>query len=116
MEPHVESRVMLRIAFTLGLFVLPVAVLGAPSPAPSEPRARDGGLIEGRVVAVDYGRSVIVVDARGRHISVNVMPSTSIQARDSAYHSISDLKAGERVQILSSFAGGAYIAQIIRIL
>jgi hypothetical protein len=52
--------------------------------------------------------------ARGR-IDITVMPSTSIQGRDSAYHAFTDLKTGQRVQILSSIADGKYVAQIIRI-
>jgi hypothetical protein len=43
------------------------------------------------------------------------MPSTSIQGRDTAYHAVTDLRPGERVQILASIADGKYVAQIIRI-
>jgi len=46
---------------------------------------------------------------------VSVMPSTSIQGKDSAYHAFTDLKPGQHVQILSSIADGKYVAQIIRI-
>jgi hypothetical protein len=116
MVPHVDIRVMLRFAVAFALLLAPVAGIAAPSPAPSDERARDGGVLDGRLVAVDYRRSTLVVDANHRRLNVNVMPTTSIQASDAAYHSIGDLKPGERVQILSSFAGGVYIAQIIRIL
>jgi hypothetical protein len=109
-----------RVLLALGLALLPVAAVAAPSPSPSpEPAAgaHDGGTIDGRVTAVNYQRGVVGVDAgtRGR-IDVGVMPSTTIQGTDSAYHALSDLKAGQRVQILSSVAGGKYVAQIIRIL
>jgi hypothetical protein len=108
-----------RLVLAVGIALLPLAAAASPTPEPPPPagEAHDGGTIDGRLTAIDYQRSVIGVDAgaRGR-IDVNVMPSTSIQAKDAAYHSFTDLKAGQRVQILSSIAGGKYVAQIIRIL
>lgn len=107
-----------RLAVLLGLAFLPLAALAAPSPgpSPSADQVHDGGTISGRLIAIDYQRSAIRVDAgaRGR-IDVSVMPSTSIQGNDSAYHAFTDLKTGQRVQILSSIADGKYVAQIIRI-
>jgi hypothetical protein len=108
----------LILALVLGLFPWPA--LAAPTPGPASSPAdqvHNGGMIDGRLTAVDYQRSVIGVDAgaRGR-LDVTVMPSTSIQGKDSAYRSVSDLKPGQRVEIFSSIAGGKYVAQIIRIL
>ena len=107
-----------RLGLAIGLVMLPLASLAAPTPLPSAPsdQVRNGGTIEGRVAAIDYQRSILGVDAgrRGR-IDVSVMPSTSIQGKDSAYHAFTDLKTGQRVQILSSIADGKYVAQIIRI-
>jgi hypothetical protein len=96
--------------------MLPLAVFAAPSPSPSPNQVRNGGTIEGRVATIDYQRSMLGVDAgsRGR-IDVTVMPSTSIQGKDSAYHAFTDLKTGQKVQIMSSIADGKYVAQIIRI-
>jgi hypothetical protein len=95
---------------------VPAVALAAPSPAASAPATHDGGTINGRVTSIDYQRSILGVDAVGRgHIDVNVMPSTSIQAKDAAYHAFTDLKTGERVQIFSSITNGTYVAQIIRI-
>lgn len=98
--------------------MLPAAGMAAPTPVPNAPpeHVRNGGTIDGRVTTVDYQRGVLGVDAgsRGR-INVNIMPSTSIQGRDAAYHTVTDLKPGEHVQILSSIADGKYVAQIIRI-
>ena len=110
---------MIRLVLAAVLFALPIAALAAPSPGPSASpaeRVRDGGTIAGRLVAVDYQAGIITVDAgpRGR-IVVLVRPSTSIQAKDSAYHSFSDLKAGQRLEIFSSVADGKYVAQIILI-
>jgi hypothetical protein len=98
----------------LSLVMLPLAAAAqTPSAAPD---ARNGGTVDGRVAWVDYQRSVLGVDCGGRgRISVSVMPSTSIQGKDSGYHAFTDLKAGQRVQILSSIADGKYVAQIIRI-
>ena len=111
--------VMLRaLVLALGLVMLPLGALAAPTPRPGPPsdQAHNGGTIEGRVTTIDYQRDVLGVDAgpRGR-IDVNVMPSTSIQGKDSAYHAFTDIKRGQRVQILSSIADGKYVAQIIRI-
>jgi hypothetical protein len=97
--------------------MLPFAVLADPTPAPSSStdQVHDGGTITGRLTTIDYQRSMIGVDASGRgHIVVSVMPSTSIQGKDSGYHAFTDLKLGQRVQILCSVAGGSYVAQIIR--
>jgi hypothetical protein len=93
--------------------------MAAPTPGPDggAGEAHNGGTIAGRLTAIDYQRSTIGVDTPGRgHIDIDVMPSTSIQGTDSAYHSFTDLKTGQRVQIFSSIAGGRYVAQIIRIL
>lgn len=107
-----------RLVLVLGLALLPLSGAAAPTPLPSAPddQVHNGGTIDGKVTGIDYQRSVLGVDAgaRGR-IDVTVMPSTSIQGKDSAYHAFTDLKAGQRVQILSSIAGGKYVAQIIRI-
>jgi len=110
---------MLRLLIlALGLIMLPAPLLAAPPAEPSSPADRDGGSIHGRVLAVDYQRNTFGVDAgqRGR-IEVTVMPSTSIQStRDAGYHTFTDLRPGQRVQIFSSIADGKYVAQIIRIL
>ena len=109
-----------RFALAFGLVMLPLAAAGAPSPGPSPSvpaeQVHDGGTIVGKVITIDYQRDVIGVDAAGRgRIDVSVMPSTSIQGKDSAYHAFTDLKTGQHVQILSSIADGKYVAQIIRI-
>jgi hypothetical protein len=100
--------------------MLPLAAAGAPTPAPSPnvpaEQVHNGGTIVGKVTTIDYQRNVLGVDAEGRgHIEVSVMPSTSIQGKDAAYHAFTDLKTGQHVQILSSIADGKYVAQIIRI-
>jgi hypothetical protein len=107
-----------RFALGLGLIMLPLAALAAPTPDPNagSDQVRNGGTIDGKVTWIDYSRSVLGVNAgaRGR-IDVTVMPSTSIQGKDSGYHAFTDLKTGQHVQILSSIADGKYVAQIIRI-
>jgi hypothetical protein len=115
---RVLGSVMLRrLVVALGLVVLPLAGAAAsPEPATAPDQVHNGGTIEGKVAAIDYGRSVLWINAgaRGR-INITVMPSTSIQGKDSGYHAFTDLKPGQRVQILSSIADGKYVAQIIRI-
>jgi hypothetical protein len=108
-----------RLALALGIAVVPLAAAAAPTPEPPPAAGdvRNGGTIDGRLTSIDYQRSTIGIDAgaRGR-FELDVMPSTSIEGIDSAYHSFTDLKAGQRVEIFSSIAGGKYVAQIIRIL
>jgi hypothetical protein len=97
--------------------MLPLTVLADPTAAPgnSAGQVQHGGTIDGRVTTIDYQRSMLGVDAPGRgHLIVSVMPSTSIQGKDAGYHAFTDLKPGQRVQILCSIAGGSYVAQIIR--
>ena len=109
---------MLRLLLAAALALVPVAVVAAPSPSPlpASPAAepKDGGVINGQVTAVDYQRSVIGIDTVNRgHLDVYVMPTTSIQGRDNAYHTLIDVKTGARVQVFSSIADGKYVAQII---
>ena len=107
-----------RLVLVLGFVMLPLAAGAAPTPEPNalSDQVHNGGTIDGKVAAIDYQRSMLWINAgaRGR-IDITVMPSTSIQGRDSAYHAFTDLKTGQRVQILSSIADGKYVAQIIRI-
>lgn len=113
---------MVRMLVALLLAVVPLtATAASPGPAGShapEASARhDGGLIAGRLVAVDFQRSTIRVDVPGRgSVDFEVMPSTSIQAKDAGYHTITDLRAGEQVEVYASMSGQRYVAQIIHIL
>jgi hypothetical protein len=111
-----------RLIFAMGLVMLPLAAAAAPaagpsaSPSAASDQAQNGGTITGKVTTINYQQSRLGVDAPGRgHIEVSVMPSTSIQGKDSEYHAFTDLKTGQHVQILSSIADGKYVAQIIRI-
>lgn len=107
---------MRRLVLGLGMAVLPVVAWAAPSPVPvASDAARDGGLIDGRVKYIDVQRSMLGVDSPKGNVDVTVMPSTSIESRDAGYHVFSDIKPGQRVSIMSSFVGGKYVAQIIRI-
>jgi hypothetical protein len=111
---------MLRTVCAFALLLVPLAAMAAPTPVPvrsGAPAARDGGMIDGRVTAVDYQRSTLGVDGGGRgRLVVTLLPSTSIQSKDAAFHTIIDLKVGEHVQIFSSLVGDEVVAQIIRIL
>jgi hypothetical protein len=112
---------MLRVLLVLWLAVVPLtAAAGTPdpgSPGPAVSPRRDGGVIAGRLAAVDFQRSTIRVDSPARgSVSFEVMPSTSIQAKGAAYHTITDLRVGERVEVYSSVNGQRYMAQIIHIL
>jgi hypothetical protein len=114
---------MLRTLLAIVMAAAPLAAAAGPpatatpgSGPAAETRSRDGGIIEGRITGIDFQRSTLNVDspARGR-VVVAVMPSTSIQTKDAGYHAIADLRVGERVEIYSSYSGGRFIAQIIRV-
>jgi hypothetical protein len=106
----------------LGLFLVPADALAAPTSSPSagptaQAPARDGGVIEGRVLNVDYQTGVVTVDSttQGR-VDVATMPSTSVQSDDPGYHTLTDVSKGSKVQILISKAAGKVVAQIIRLI
>jgi hypothetical protein len=107
------------VALAFLLLAAQAAVAGptpAPSPGARGAEAHNGGVVSGTITSVDYQLNIIGLDAAGRgHLAVMVMPSTSIQMNDNAYHAITDVKAGQRVEIFSSIADGKYVAQIIRI-
>jgi len=118
---RVQYDVMYRTLVALVLAAAPlVAAAASPSPgvpaASAAPMRHDGGIIAGRLAAVDFQHGTIRVDspARGR-VNFEVMPSTSIQTANTGYHTITDLRVGERVEVYSSVNGQHYVAQIIRI-
>ena len=76
---------------------------------------RNAGAIEGRVVAVDYKSGMITLHTGKGPVVVVVLPSTSIQAEKSGFHTIADIVKGERVHVLVSQRGEHFIAQIINI-
>ena len=112
---------MLRVLVALWLAFVPLTVSAASpgpgSPAPATSPRHDGGVIAGRVGAVDFQRSTIRVDSPAHgSVTFEVMPSTSIQAKGAGYHTITDLRVGDRVEVYSSVNGQRYMAQIIHIL
>lgn len=104
---------------------LPLSASAAPSASPSPAPAaapadasgavRNGGLIRGKIVTIDYQNSTLGLAGPSGRIDVSVLPSTSIQGRDSGYKSFTDLKTGQFVEIDSSVANGKYTAQIIHV-
>ena len=106
----------------LVLALAPLAAFAAPAPSASptavaqDDRARDGGVIEGRVTNVDYSRGVISVDGPGGKVDVSTMPTTSVTSDDPGYHALADVSKGSRVRISISRTAGKIVAQIIRLL
>ena len=103
---------MLRTVCVFVLLLLPLAAIAAPAP-----QAHDGGVIAGRIVSVDMVRSTLTIAAgsRGR-LTVEMPPSVSVQGREPGYHTLTDLRPGQRVEIRVSIAGDQIVAQIITIL
>jgi hypothetical protein len=77
--------------------------------------ARDGGVLSGKVVGVDYVRGVMSLRTDNHTTDVYVLPSTSIQGKTSGYYTISDLKKGTSVEVFTSIAGSRTNAQIIKL-
>jgi hypothetical protein len=77
-------------------------------------RQRNAGAIDGQVIGINYASGTMTVRTRRRGIiDVMVLPSTSIQARQSGFQTIADIVRGERVHVLMSRRGARFIAQII---
>ena len=101
-----------------GIFALLIIAAGSPSPkpSPSPVGARDGGIVHGRIVSIDYfARRMEVRARRNQLVDVYILPSTSIQGKTDGYHSIVDLKKGETVDVLTSIVGRRTNAEIIKI-
>jgi hypothetical protein len=79
-------------------------------------QARNGGVIDGEVVAVDRRAGTLSIQTpnRGR-IDVIVLPSTNIQDTKNKFHTIADIDRGDRVDVFVSQRGSLFIAQIIRL-
>jgi hypothetical protein len=112
------------VVLLLSVVSIPLAAQADPRPAPASPAAaatdadaRDGGVIEGRVMTIDYQRGTLSVDtSRQGRMDVSVMPSTTVQSSDPGYHTLSDVSRGSKVQIFISKSAGKLIAQIIRLI
>jgi len=115
------SRVLLTLVL-LGLATLANAGATTPPPPtskafePAPAHARDGGVLSGKIVGIDYVRGWMSVRApHNRMVDVYVMPSTNIQGRTSGYYTIADLKRGENVEVFTSVIGSRTNAQIIKL-
>jgi len=92
-----------------------VSAEGSPDSAAREP-SRDGGVIDGEVVAVDHRAGTFAVQTRDRgRIDVIVLPSTNIQDSKNKFHTIADIERGERVEVFVSRKGPLFVAQIIHL-
>jgi hypothetical protein len=94
------------------------AAVGSESlkPGASALQSRNGGVIDGQVVAVDHRAGTLSIQTpnRGR-IDVIVLPSTNIQDAKNKFHTIADIDRGDRVEVFVSQRGPLFIAQIIHL-
>lgn len=81
----------------------------------SRERARDAGSAEGRVLFVDRVHGRMLLESPRGQIDIMVLPSTTIVERGGEFHSIADIRRGQRVQVFLSRRAGAYFAQVIRL-
>jgi len=120
---------------TRPFFVVPLVALAAialtgasespkPRPAPAAHAQgssttigtgpRDGGVLHGKIVRIDYfDRRMQVLAQRKRVVEVYILPSTTIQGKAAGYHTIADLKKGTVVDVMTSVEGGRTNAEII---
>jgi hypothetical protein len=107
----------------LGLLVALPAGTALPAHAQDVPggeharheRAQDAGSAEGRVRFVDHVHGRILLDTPRGPYDIVVLPSTTIVERGGEYHTIADIRRGQRVQVFLSKREGSYFAQIIRL-
>jgi hypothetical protein len=113
------------VVIAVGLVLVPAVARAGKSPAPAptaslaanlDDRTQDGGVIVGRVTHVDYNSGVISVDSSQGRLDVTTMPTTSVTASDSGYHTLTDVAKGSKVQIFISRTAGKLVAQIIRLI
>jgi hypothetical protein len=96
--------------------VFPVHAQDAPSgERVSHERARDAGSAEGRVLFVDRVRGRMLLESPRGQIDIMVLPSTTIVEHGGEFHSIADIRRGQRVQVFISRRAGVNFAQIIRL-
>lgn len=75
-------------------------------------RARPAGLVRGTIRSVDYASGTLLVS--GGPGVIALLPSTAIYVRH-GYGALSDLRAGQRVEIAVTAIDGHYIAQSVRV-
>jgi hypothetical protein len=87
-----------------------------PQPGDQTEHARNGGVVEGQVVSVDYQSGMIglMTPDRGR-VDVMVLPSTNIQGKGDSFHTIADIARGSRLRVFLSRRAGQLFAQIIHL-
>jgi len=119
------ARPLGSVSFVLALAASTVCSVRAaevPRAAPSfvaqatQDDAKAAGTIEGQVLSIDYGASTMSVDSGGKTIDVRILPSTNIEGGGDDFHSIADIKKGQRLRVLLSKRGSTYSAQIITLL
>ena len=93
-----------------------LAVDPPPQPGDQTEHARNGGVVEGQVVSVDYQSGMIglMTPDRGR-VDVMVLPSTNIQGKGDSFHTIADIARGSRLRVFLSRRAGQLFAQIIHL-
>ena len=78
--------------------------------------SRNGGVLDGEVVAVDHRAGTLSVQTQNRgRIDVIVLPSTNIQDSKNRFHTIADITRGDRIEVFVSQNGPLFIAQIIHL-
>jgi hypothetical protein len=79
------------------------------------PRAKDAGVLDGHVTAVDYRNNTMTVRSGSRKVDVVVLPSTNIRGADNDFRTIADITKGAKVRVTMSRRGDLFTAQIIHL-
>ena len=107
-------RWLLSAALALLVLAAPSAGLAQGDAPPV--RARNAGVIAGRVVGIDYRTGIADVATRNRgRFEVQILPSTIIEGPTPGFHTITDIAKGSRIRVFLSQRGNLFNAQIVRI-
>lgn len=89
---------------------------GGAKGATSVFQTRNGGVLQGEVVAVDRRAGTLSIRTQNRGlVDVIVLPSTNIHDSKNAFHTIADIARGARIEVFVSQKGQLFIAQIIHL-
>lgn len=108
---------MLSVVLAFLMATAPFAALAQSDEAPDGGvRARNAGVINGRVVSIDYRTGIAEVATRKRgRFEVQILPSTVIEGPTSGFHTITDIVKGSRIRVFLSQRGSSFNAQIVRL-
>jgi hypothetical protein len=102
-------------ALLLAMFAFLPFAARADDEEDARERGHDAGRVEGRVLFIDRAHGEMTVRSASSRYDIMVLPSTMIEQRGGAFHTIADIRRGQRVEVFLSRRGAMLFAQIIRL-